>query len=82
MRDLIIYGLETTFTRALRCVDDLTDDEARSTPHGLSPILWQLGHLVTRDAGYLRHAGGQVELPPGYGGLFDMGTGGVADYPR
>lgn len=81
MRELIVYGLESSFTRVLRCVEDITDDEARAMPHGLSPILWQLGHLVASDAGYLRRAGGRVEPPAGYAGLFATGTGGAADYP-
>lgn len=81
MRDLIVYGLESSFTRALRCVGDVTDDEARATPHGLSPILWQLGHLVASDAGYLRRAGGRAEIPTTYERLFATGTGGAADYP-
>lgn len=81
MRELIVYGLESSFARVLRCVEDITDDEARAMPHGLSPLLWQLGHLVTSDAGYLRRAGGRVEPPATYAGLFVTGTGGAAAYP-
>jgi len=81
MRELLVYGLETTFTRAARCVDDVTEEEARTRPHGLSPIIWQLGHIVTADAGYLRRAGGAIELPETYRGLFGTGTGGDATYP-
>jgi len=62
----------------IRCVEDVTEDEARSMPHALSPIIWQLGHLVVSDAGYLRRAGGTVELPAAYGTLFPTGTGGQA----
>ena len=81
MRELIVYGLESSFARAIRCVEDVTEDEARSMPHALSPIIWQLGHLVVSDAGYLRRAGGTVELPGAYGTLFPTGTGGQATYP-
>jgi hypothetical protein len=81
MRDLIVYGLETTFTRAKRCVDDFTDDEARARPHGLTPIIWQFGHIVSADAGYLYRAGGVIEVPSTYRTLFGTGTGGDAAYP-
>ncbi len=81
MRELIIYGLESSFARAIRCIEDVTEDEARATPQGLTPIIWQLGHLVVSDAGYLRRAGGTVELPAAYGTLFPTGTGGAAAYP-
>jgi len=81
MRALIAYGLETSHARVLRCVEDLTEEEARDAPHGLTPIIWQLGHLVVSDAGYLRRAGGAIALPPRYGDLFAMGTGGRAEYP-
>jgi uncharacterized damage-inducible protein DinB len=81
MRELLVYGLETTFTRAERCVDDVSDEESRARPHGLSPIIWQLGHIVTADAGYLRRAGGTLDLPGTYRELFATGTGGDAPYP-
>lgn len=81
MRELIAYGLETTFVRAVRCVEDVTDEEARVRRHGLTPVIWQLGHIVTADAGYLRRVGGVVELPAVYREIFPTGTGGDASYP-
>ena len=81
LRDLIVYGLDSSFTRVIRCVEDLTDAEAAARPHGLTPVIWQLGHLVVSDAGYLRHAGGEVELPAEFPDLFGMGTGGAAAFP-
>lgn len=81
MRELIIYGLQSSFARAIRCIEDVTEDEARATPQALSPLIWQLGHLVVSDAGYLRRAGGAVELPAVYGTLFPTGSGGRAEYP-
>lgn len=80
-RDLIIYGLESSFGRVIRCVDDVSEDEARAVPKGLSPVVWQLGHLVVIDGGYLQRAGGAVEIPATYAGLFGTGTGGAAAYP-
>lgn len=81
MRDLIVYGLETTFTRAKRCVEDVTDEEAGTRPHGLTPIIWQFGHIASADAGYLYRAGGRIEVPSTYRDLFGTGTGGDAPYP-
>lgn len=83
MRELIVYGLETTFTRANRCVEDFSDDDARARPHGLTPIIWQFGHIVSADAGYLVRAGGAGDLhvPSTYRELFGTGTGGEAEYP-
>ncbi|MGH2436109.1 MAG: DinB family protein [bacterium] len=82
MRELVTYGLETTFARVIKCVEDLSEDKARESPAGLTPVIWQLGHLVVSDAGYLSRAGGSAEIPESYGALFRTGTGGVADYPR
>lgn len=81
MRELIIYGLETTYARATRCVEELSEDDARARPSGLTPIIWQLGHLVVSDSGYLGRAGGSSEIPEGYGPLFGTGTGGATNYP-
>ena len=80
-RELIAYGLETTYARAIRCVEDLSEDDARQRPSGLTPVIWQLGHLVVSDSGYLSRAGGSTEIPEGYGSLFKTGTGSAADYP-
>lgn len=82
MRDLIIYGLETTYARLIKCVEDLSEEDVRKSPHNLTPIIWQFGHLVVRDSGYLSGAGGRSEIPQNYKGLFETGTGGAADYPR
>lgn len=81
-RDLIRFGLDASFSRAMRCVDDLSDEEARRSPHGLSPIVWQLGHLALSDNGYLSRIGAQPSVPGSYVDLFKSGSGGQADYPR
>ncbi len=45
-RDFMLFGLPATSTRALRCVDDVGDEEARQSLHRLSPIIWQLGYHI------------------------------------
>ncbi|MDR7481314.1 MAG: DinB family protein [Armatimonadota bacterium] len=81
IRAVLLYGLTATHARLLRCLEDLTDDEARRTPHGLTPIIWQAGHIALADAGFARRADGRTEPPAGYEGLFATGTGGPAAYP-
>lgn len=82
MRDFLLYGLTATHTRLFRCLDDLTEDEARRSPAGgLSPIIWQAGHLALSDFGSARRADGRSAAPDGYGDLFKPGTGGEAPYP-
>ncbi len=80
-RDFMLFGLTATSTRALRCVDDVGDEEARQSLHGLSPIIWQLGHLALADEGFLKRTGRSAEVPTSYRELFATGTGGNADYP-
>jgi uncharacterized damage-inducible protein DinB len=80
-RDVLLYGLSATHARLLRCLEDLSDDDARRTPHGLSPVVWQAGHIALTDAALARRADGRTEPPAGYEALFAMGTGGPAAYP-
>lgn len=82
IREFISYGLKATHTRVLRCVEDVSDDEARRSLAGnLAPVVWQVGHLTLADAGFLKRAGGAAALPPSFQALFATGTGGPADYP-
>jgi hypothetical protein len=59
----------------------MTDEEAGRVVNGLTPAIWQVGHLVVSEAGYAQRAGIPVEVPSSYEGLFKMGTGGAAKYP-
>jgi len=77
----IVYGLTASFTRVQRCVEDVSDSEAAQTPHDLTPIIWQLGHLALSDGGFLRLAGGTSPAPDSFKGFFRTGSGGPADYP-
>jgi hypothetical protein len=75
------YGLTATYERMVRCLADLTDDEARGMPDGLTPIIWQAGHIALTDFQFARRADARSEAPAGYAGLFAAGTGGAAAYP-
>lgn len=82
IKELVLYGLRATHTRALRCVDDVTDEEARRRPgDSLASIVWQLGHLALTDKGYLERLGASSSVPESFEGLFKTGTGGPANYP-
>ncbi|MDR7518073.1 MAG: DinB family protein [Armatimonadota bacterium] len=60
----------------------MNDDEARRSPTGgLSPIVWQTGHITLTDFGMARRAGDLTSPPEGYTELFAPGTGGEAAYP-
>jgi len=80
-RDVIRFGLTASFTRVLRCVEDVSEAEAGQLPNNLSPMIWQLGHLALSDGGFFRLAGGTSPAPDLFKGFFRTGSGGAADYP-
>ena len=80
-RDVIRFGLTASFTRVLRCVEDVSEAEAGHLPNNLSPMIWQLGHLALSDGGFFRLAGGTSPAPDSFKGFFRTGSGGAADYP-
>jgi len=75
------YALEATRERVLRCLEDVSEEEARRVVHGLSPLVWQVGHVTYADGVLLRRAGRTSPVPESYGPLFGTGTGGEAGYP-
>lgn len=75
------YGLEATRERVLRCVGDTSEEEARRVVQGLSPLVWQVGHLAYTDGVLLGRAGRPSPVPEAYPSLFGTGTGGPANYP-
>jgi hypothetical protein len=75
------YALEATRERVLRCVQDLSEEEAGRGVYGLSPVVWQVGHVAFTDGQLLQRAGGASPVPEGYASLFGTGTGGQAAYP-
>ncbi|MGQ0570307.1 MAG: DinB family protein [Armatimonadota bacterium] len=81
MRETLLYGLDATHTRMHKCLEDLTEDEARRSPDGLTPIIWQVGHIALVDAMFARRVDDRSATPSGYEDLFKAGTGGEANYP-
>lgn len=74
--------LAVTYERVKRCLDGLTDGEARRLPDGrLTPVVWQVGHLAYVDSNYVQRGGGAPTAPARYADLFKPGTGGEQDYP-
>src|SRR5437867_3693457 len=80
-RDVIRFGLAASFTRVLRCVEDVSEAEAGQMPNNLSPIIWQVGHLALSDGGFLRLADVASPAPDSFKMLVKTGSGGPADYP-
>lgn len=71
-------------------LDSISDEEARMTPSGLTPIVWQAGHVALANFGFARGNLGFVVgadvapeglLPGNSAALFKTGTGGAAAYP-
>jgi uncharacterized damage-inducible protein DinB len=82
MTEMMSQQLTASRERLRRCLEDVTDDEARQVLAGqLSPVTWQVGHVATIDASFVTRGGGTFTLPPRYAELFGTGTGGRADYP-
>lgn len=80
-RTLLEWVLAKTAERVMRSISDVSQEEAAARPQGLTPIIWQLGHVLLTEAFILRRFGQTVDLPPEYDTLFAMGSGGEADYP-
>ncbi len=82
MRSMLAQQLTVSYDRAKRCIADLSDEEARRMLAGkLTPVIWQLGHIVVVDSSFVGRAGGTYAVPPRFVDLFKQGTGGQADYP-
>jgi hypothetical protein len=81
MRELASYGLTATFTRINRCLEDVSEDDARKLPSGLTPLVWQAGHIALSDLTFAARADAMLKAPTGYETLFGRGTGGEAAYP-
>jgi len=80
-RSWVRRGLLNTHERVQLCTADMTDEEAGRVVAGLTPAIWQVGHVVVTEAGYAQRGGIAVDVPPSYETFFKMGTGGAAKYP-
>ena len=81
IQELTLYGLTATFTRINRCLEDISEEESRRLPSGLTPLVWQAGHIALSDVTFASRADGTLKAPAGYEALFGRGTGGEAAYP-
>lgn len=80
-RNLLASMLDSTVARVHRALTAISEEDARACPHGLSPIVWQVGHMVLVDSKVLTRSGIAVDTPRSSIALFETGTGGEADYP-
>jgi hypothetical protein len=89
-RALLQHQLTVSQQILKRSLHGISEEEARSTPNSLSPIVWQAGHIALGDFGFARGDLGFVVgadvapagiLPDNSAALFKTGTGGAAAYP-
>lgn len=81
-RELIESQLRGTATNMQGVLKDISEEEAKSRPQNLTPIIWQAGHIAYYEALLVSEIERkEPEVPANYGELFKQGSGGEADYP-
>lgn len=83
LRELIISQL-TMSANSMQSVltKDVTEEEARTRPENLAPMVWQAGHIAYYEAVLVAEVeGGQPAVPDTYERLFEQGSGGGGDFP-
>lgn len=82
LRDTAANRLEVVHRLIAASLEDLTEDEAQRSPtSGLSPVVWQVGHLALMTGWMTERLGGAYTPPPTYEERFQRGTGGPGRYP-
>lgn len=82
MRELFRTQLESSGRTMLSVTKDVTEEEAVRRPHGLAPIVWQVGHVTYYDALLISDVlGGEPDVPEEYAELFKQGSSGEGDFP-
>lgn len=82
LRELLKHALAGGAGMIKHTISDLSEEEAAQRPHGLSPIVWQVGHLAVTEARLVQELlGVEVELPASYGHLFPYGSSGDGPLP-
>lgn len=79
-----VYRKQLTFSADsfLNTTADLTEEEAARRPHGLAPVVWQLGHIIFYEADLVsRVRGTDLIVPASYKDLFQSGTSGEGPLP-
>lgn len=49
-RTLLAGMLDGTVARVHRALADVSEEDARAGPQGLTPIVWQVGHIALTDS--------------------------------
>lgn len=82
MRELFRQQLQSSGKITLTVTKDVTEEEAVERPHGLAPIVWQVGHVTYYDAVLISQVlGGEPDVPAEYAELFKQGSSGEGDFP-
>jgi hypothetical protein len=82
VRDIFLMEINRTNRILLRTLEDLSADELQRSPvSGLSPVIWQVGHVAATDAYFARMCGADVTLLEEFTGLFGRNSGGAKPYP-
>jgi hypothetical protein len=82
VRDIFLMEINRTNRILLRTLEDLSADELQRSPvSGLSPVIWQVGHVAATDAYFARMCGADVTLLEEFRGLFGRNSGGAKPYP-
>jgi len=82
VRDVFLMEINRTNRILLRTLEDLSADELQRSPvTGLSPVIWQVGHVAATDAYFAGMCGADLTLPEAFTGLFGRNTGGAKPYP-
>ncbi len=81
-QDVALIEVARTNQILLRTLGDLNEEELQLSPAGgLSPIIWQVGHLATQDAYFARLCGHDFTPDASVEALFGRGIGGARPYP-
>jgi len=64
LRELVKGALIAGAGMIDRALADLSEEEAAQRPHGLTPIVWQVGHLTVSEARMVHQlTGAELALP-------------------
>ena len=82
MREALKNQLTFTAESVEQALADLSTEEAAARPHGLTPIVWQVGHMAYYDALLVQEVvGGALLVPETYKELFRQGSTGDGPLP-
>ena len=82
LRELVKGALLAGTGMLDRTLADLSEEEAARRPQGLTPIVWQVGHLAFHEARLAKQlTGAEIALPETYKDLFEYGSSGEGPFP-